>query len=272
MTDISAIKYRLLVDKAQIIIYVTDVSQETHFNTIFEIARNAGWLKDQKVNHIGFGLIVSEGTSKKYRSSAGQSVGLKELLDNCEQKTKDALSIRFKENNDSMDDDKMNDQLKITAKAVSIGSLKYYDLSPQHHKSYPFSYNKMLNLNGSSALYVQYTYARIISIINKSGKNIDTLSIDKFEKYCTKHSESENMILFDISTFDDVLNSMLQNYYIYPLCSYLNFFSQKVNSYYRANIIIGATFEEEKLMMCKLICMVLRLGCDIIGVKLLDKI
>ena len=57
-TDLAAIKHRLLNIKADRLIYVTDLGQREHFEMVFAAARKAGWLKDQKPQHMGFGVVL----------------------------------------------------------------------------------------------------------------------------------------------------------------------------------------------------------------------
>lgn len=84
-TDMAAVKHRLTQEKAEWIIYVTDVGQAVHFEMVFAAARKAGWLPaDEKakprVSHVGFGLVLGE-DGKKFKTRSGDVVRLVELLD-----------------------------------------------------------------------------------------------------------------------------------------------------------------------------------------------
>lgn len=95
-TDLAAIRHRVEVEKADWVIYVTDVGQSEHFEMVFSTARQAGWLpKDAKaspkVSHVGFGLVLGE-DGKRFRTRSGDLVRLVELLD--EAKARCAATIR----------------------------------------------------------------------------------------------------------------------------------------------------------------------------------
>lgn len=100
-TDLAALKHRLEIEKADWIIYVTDVGQSEHFDMVFEAARAAGWLpKDSdltpRVSHVGFGLVLGE-DGKRFRTRSGDLVRLVELLDEAKKRCKDEIEAREKE-------------------------------------------------------------------------------------------------------------------------------------------------------------------------------
>lgn len=78
-TDLAAIQYRLFTEKADRIIYITDLGQKDHFDLIFAGARKIGWLTTQRVEHMGFGCVLGE-DGKKFKTRNGKTVKLLDLL------------------------------------------------------------------------------------------------------------------------------------------------------------------------------------------------
>ncbi|KAL2928995.1 Arginine--tRNA ligase chloroplastic/mitochondrial [Bienertia sinuspersici] len=172
-TDLTALWYRLNEEKAEWIIYVTDVGQREHFEMFFHAAKSAGWLpsddnKYPKVNHVGFGLVLGE-DGKRFRTRSSEVVRLVDLLDEAKNRSKEALIERGK------DKEWSEEQLSQTAEAVGYGAVKYADLKNNRLTNYTFNFDQMLNDKGNTAVYLLYAHARICSIIRKSGKDIEEL-------------------------------------------------------------------------------------------------
>ncbi|KAK6159472.1 hypothetical protein DH2020_006786 [Rehmannia glutinosa] len=147
-TDLAALWYRLNEERAEWIIYVTDVGQREHFEMIFSAAKRAGWLpadrnKYPKASHVGFGLVLGE-DGKRFRTRSKAKEWTAEELDG-------------------------------TAEAVSYGAVKYADLKNNRTTNYTFNFDQMLNDKGNTAVYLQYAHARICSIIKRSVKDVDEL-------------------------------------------------------------------------------------------------
>ncbi|MFZ2148888.1 MAG: arginine--tRNA ligase, partial [Sedimentisphaerales bacterium] len=165
-TDLAALRYRVDELKANAIIYVTDARQKLHFEMLFAVAKMAGWVSDDiELSHVMFGSILGDdGTPLKTR--AGENVKLKELLDEAVERAKAVVE----EKNPELSQDK-KEQI---AKAVGIGAVKYADYSNNRTSDYVFSFDKMLAMDGNTAPYMQYAYARIKSIERKAQtKDVD---------------------------------------------------------------------------------------------------
>jgi len=155
-TDLAALCYRVDKLKADKIIYVTDARQKLHFEMLFATAKMAGWAGDDTdLVHVTFGSVMGEGgTPLKTRS--GENVKLKELLDEAVKRARDVVEQK----NPDLDESKKSQ----IARAVGIGAVKYADYSNNRTSDYIFSFDKMLAMEGNTAPYMQYAYARIKSI------------------------------------------------------------------------------------------------------------
>ncbi|XP_076928679.1 arginine--tRNA ligase, cytoplasmic-like [Bidens hawaiensis] len=168
-TDLAALWYRLNEEKAEWIIYVTDVGQAEHFKKIFAAAKSAGWLPfDEsnypKTSHVGFGLVLGD-DGKRFRTRCTEVVKLVDLLDEAKTRCKAALVERGKAAKWTAE------ELEQTAEAVGYGAVKYADLKNNRSTNYTFNFDQMLNDKGNTAVYLLYAHARICSIIRKSGNS-----------------------------------------------------------------------------------------------------
>ncbi|XP_057803669.1 arginine--tRNA ligase, chloroplastic/mitochondrial-like [Salvia miltiorrhiza] len=142
-TDLAALWYRLNEEKAEWIIYVTDVGQREHFEMLFAAAKRAGWLpadgsKYPKASHVGFGLVLGEDV-KRFRTRSTETVKLVDLLIEAKSRCKTALIERGK------DKEWTEEELDKTAEAVGYGAVKYADLKNNRTTNYTFSFDQMLN-------------------------------------------------------------------------------------------------------------------------------
>ena len=160
-TDLAAIRYRVGELKADKIIYVTDARQGLHFEMVFAVARIAGWVKPEtELVHVTFGSVLGE-DGKPLKTRSGENVKLKELFDEAVERARKVVE----EKNPGLSED----EKKKIANAVGIGAVKYADYTNNRTSDYIFSFDKMLAMEGNTAPYMQYAYARIKSI-NRKGK------------------------------------------------------------------------------------------------------
>ncbi|MEN6309347.1 MAG: arginine--tRNA ligase [Anaerohalosphaeraceae bacterium] len=165
-TDLAAMRFRLRDLHASRIIYVTDARQALHFKMLFAVAKMAGWATDSiKLEHVTFGTMLGA-DGKPFKTRTGGTVKLAELLEEAIQRARDVVEQK----NPELPEEK---KAQI-ASAVGIGAVKYSDYSNNRDSDYIFSFDKMLAMDGNTAPYMQYAYARIKSIERKAqGKDVD---------------------------------------------------------------------------------------------------
>ncbi len=158
-TDLAAIRYRIRDLHANRIIYVVGAEQAQHFDMVFAVARQAGWLTDAvSVEHAVIGLVTGA-DRKRFRSRTGASVKLIDLIDEAIERAEEVIKDRY-------DDPELRKQI---AEVVGIGALKYADLSVARDSGYVLDFDRMLALTGNTGPYLQYATARIRSIFRKAG-------------------------------------------------------------------------------------------------------
>src|SRR5208282_782249 len=158
-TDLATLAHRLETWKPDEIIYVTDGRQQLHFQQLFAAFRKWHGESNTKPAHVWFGSILGE-DGKPFKTRSGETVKLSELLDEAEERAFKVVS----EKNPELPEGARRE----IARSVGIGAVKYADLLPNRQSDYVFSWDKLLALNGNTAPYLQYAYARIQSIFRKS--------------------------------------------------------------------------------------------------------
>jgi arginyl-tRNA synthetase len=265
-TDLAALRYRIQQDEAKRIIYVTDAGQGSHFAQVFQVARRAGWIPDDiELVHVPFGLVLGE-DGKKVSTREGDSVRLKDLLEEASDRFRTYLEAKC-----------IEDQREETAEfkaevsqVVGISAVKYADLSQNRTSNYIFSYDKMLAPLGNTAPYMLYAYARIRSIgrkgqidFNRLGTEAKVLLQDETELNLAKH-------LLQLSeTINTVESDLLPN----RLCQYLFELSQKFNQFYDRCPVLEAeaSVKTSRLLLCDLTARTLKLGLSLLGISVLER-
>uniref|UniRef100_A0A1J3FAE2 arginine--tRNA ligase n=2 Tax=Noccaea caerulescens TaxID=107243 RepID=A0A1J3FAE2_NOCCA len=266
-TDLTALWYRLNEEKAEWIIYVTDVGQQQHFNMFFKAARKAGWLPASdkaypRVDHVGFGLVLGE-DGKRFRTRATDVVRLVDLLDEAKTRSKSALIERGK------DKEWTPEELDQTAEAVGYGAVKYADLKNNRTTNYTFSFDQMLNDKGNTAVYLLYAHARISSIISKSGKDIDELK--KTGKLALDLAE-ERALALHLLQFAETVEEACTNLLPSVLCEYLYTLSDRFTTFYSNCQVNGSPEETSRLLLCEATAIVMRKCFHLLGLTPVYKI
>ena len=156
-TDLATIKYRAETWNPDQILYVVDHRQGDHFKQLFAVARKWGY--DQAdLEHVAFGTILGP-DRRPFKTREGDVVGLESLLDEAVSEARKVVD----ENSPDLDPEAR----ARVAEVVGLGAIKYADLSQNRLSDYVFDWQKMLAMNGNTATYLQYAYARIQSIFRK---------------------------------------------------------------------------------------------------------
>ncbi|KAD0001308.1 hypothetical protein E3N88_08478 [Mikania micrantha] len=266
-TDLAALWYRLNEEKAEWIVYVTDVGQREHFEMFFTAAKLAGWLPTgenqyPKTSHVGFGLVLGD-DGKRFRTRSTEVVKLVDLLDEAKSRCKAALVERGKA------DEWTAEELEQTAEAVGYGAVKYADLKNNRLTNYTFNFDQMLNDKGNTAVYLLYAHARICSIIRKSGKDIEEL---KREGQLLLQKDEERKLGLHLLQFPEIVEEACTNLLPNVLCEYLYDLSEKFTSFYSECQVVGSAEETSRLLLCEATAVVMRKCFHLLGITPVYKI
>ncbi|XP_057853330.2 arginine--tRNA ligase, cytoplasmic isoform X1 [Cryptomeria japonica] len=267
-TDMAALKYRLSEEKAQWIVYVTDVGQSLHFEMVFSAAKRAGWLPINndvsfpKARHVGFGLVLGT-DGKRFRTRSTEVVRLVDLLDEAKHRSKEELIKRGKE------DEWTPEELENAAEAIGYGAVKYADLKNNRLTNYTFNFDQMLDVRGNTAVYLLYAHARICSIIRKSGKDIEELK--KTGSIQLIH-ENERLLGMHLIQFSEIVEDACTELLPNTLCEYLYNLSENFTKFYSTCKVVGSEEETSRLLLCEATAIVIRECFKLLGITPLYKL
>lgn len=265
-TDLAALRHRTQVEKADWIIYVTDMSQRMHFDALFDAGRRAGWLDSPKsvaLDHVGFGLVTGE-DGKRLRTRSGETIRLKDLL----LEAKERCLQQFKQRNTDYE----LDTIERSALDMGIGAVKYADLRNNITTNYAFSFDRMLDLKGNTAVYLQYTYARINSIVQRAREEKIEEVKNSTRTSTSSINPSERALMLHLLRFDDAVDTMIYELMPSKLCDYVYMLCVLFNNFYSESKIFGSEEEDTRLMMCSLALEILRTCFKILGIRTVEKI
>uniref|UniRef100_A0A182R2V1 Probable arginine--tRNA ligase, cytoplasmic n=1 Tax=Anopheles funestus TaxID=62324 RepID=A0A182R2V1_ANOFN len=274
-SDMAAIKQRLHEEKADWLVYVTDAGQATHFQIIFSCAKRANILDESKhrVDHVGFGVVLGE-DGKKFKTRSGDTVKLAELLDEGLKRAMDKLLQ--KERNLVLTED----ELIAAQQSVAYGCIKYADLSHNRNNEYVFSFDKMLEDKGNTAVYLLYAYTRIRSIARNCGGDFAN-NIQKVigSTELKLEHEKEWKLAKVLLRFTDVVLVIMKNLSLHCLCEFVYEVCTTFSEFYDNCYCIEKNKQGEivkvyasRILLCEATSRVLGKCFDILGLKPVHKI
>jgi arginyl-tRNA synthetase len=265
-TDLAAIRYRIQQDKADRLVYTTDVGQSNHFAQVFQVVRRAGWVPDTvELFHAPFGLVLGE-DGKRIKTRSGDTVPLRDLLEEAIARTRADIQQRFETEGRAESDEFVED----AAKTIGIGAVKYADLSQNRTSNYIFSYDKMLALQGNTAPYMLYAYVRVRGISRKGNIDFEHLASDI---PLSLEEDAELVLLKHILQMADVIEQVSQDLMPNRLCQYLFELSQKFNQFYDRCSVLDAPEPQRttRLLLCDTTARTLKLGLSLLGISVLER-
>ncbi len=263
-TDLEAIRFRLKEIGAKRVIYVTDARQTLHFKMLFAVVKMVGWADDSvKLEHVTFGTMLGD-NGKPFKTRSGENVSLKILLDEAVQRAKTVA--------DEKNPDLPEQQKQEIAQAVGIGAVKYADYSNNRDSDYVFSFDKMLAMEGNTAPYMQYAYARIRSIERKAGPNWEEELAGIREINLTDSAEIE--VAKIIIRYDQTIEAAAAGCRPNFLTAYLYDLAQVFSRFYNACPVLqaGPDARPSRLLLCELTARTIEHGlCQLLGINVPDR-
>jgi len=269
-SDMTALRHRLNEEKADWLVYVVDAGQGDHFRTIFRAAESVGWYDPSctRIEHVAFGVVLGE-DKKKFKTRSGDTVRLADLLDEGLARAGDKLKEKGR-------DKELNaDELAAAQQSVAYGCIKYADLSHNRVMDYVFSFDKMLDDKGNTAVYLLYAYTRIRSIQRTSGVSAEDLQTFMNENDVALEHEKEWKLAKCISRFAEVIARATRDLQLHLLCEYLYELSSVLTEFYDACYCIekdretGAVLavHHKRLALLEAVARVFERGFYVLGIK-----
>lgn len=254
-TDLAAVRYRVGTLHADRVLYFVDQRQSQHFAQVFKTAKAAGWTGHTNFEHAGFGTMMGA-DGKPFKTRSGDVVKLADLLDEAEER---ALAV-VKEKNGELPEA----QQKEIARVVGLGAVKYADLSKDRVSDYVFDWDRMLALEGNTAVYLQYVYARVQSIFKKGGISPATLSGEVKLDDATELALGKHIL-----RFGEVLATVERELKPHHLCNYLYELAGKFSTFYNACEVLSSPepVRTSRLMLANTTAKTMKTGLALLGIE-----
>lgn len=260
--DLAAILYRARTYNFDKALYVTSYEQALHFKQVFETAKLLGIDKKYTdgLEHVSFGMVLLP--TGKMSTREGTVVKLEDLLN----ESIDRVRKIIEEKNPDLEDK------EDIAKKVGIGAVIFNDLSNNRIKDEIFDWDTILNFQGETGPYIQYTYVRTKSIIEKAGISLeDVRNCDVLVEHL-QDEDSQNIIKL-IYSFEDILNQVTDKNEPSILSRYLINVAKAYSTFYNNNKVIVDEKEVKnaRLFLTYATGRVLETGASLLGIKMPEK-
>ncbi len=259
-SDLAAVRYRAGVLAADRILYIVDARQSFHLQQVFAVARAAGYAPETTaLEHHAFGAILGA-DNRPFRTRAGGTVRLMDVLDEGVARAFAQVSAK----NPALDEA----ERRQIARVIGIGSVKYMELSFNRTSDYVFDWDKMLALDGNTAPYMLYSYARIQSLFRRADVDESALG-----GAIMVGERAENALAIKLLQFPEVVAAVAHQCYPHLLCNYLYELSDAFMKFYEQCPVLRADEPKRtsRLLLALLTARILRQGLDLLGIETLER-
>ena len=250
--DIAALLFRAREYKFAQCLYVVGGEQSLHFQQLFKVIELMGFDWADRVRHIAFGLIRFK--DAKLSTRKGNVIFLEEVLEKSKQLVRDII----REKNPDLED------ADEVAHQVGVGAVVFNDLKNRRMKDVSFDWNELLNFDGRTGPYLQYTHARICSIFRKHGEPIPSdIAFERLE------TDAERNLVTRIANFPAKIRMAAREYEPSIISEYLLDLAEEFNSYYANNRILidDEALRDARLCLAEAVRTVLQNGLKLLGLE-----
>ncbi len=237
-------------------LYVVATQQNLHFQQLFAILKLMGYGFYDDCKHIPFGMVSLKDQTLSTRK--GQVVFLEDVLNKAVDKTKEIMESR----------DNKIENVEEVAEIVGIGAVKFQELYNNRIKDYVFDWDEVLNFDGETGPYVQYTYARAKSVLRKADFKENTeISFDNIT------SDEEFALVKALGNFKDVVAKAAEKYEPSLITRHLTEIAKNFNKFYNACQINveDEKIKEERLALSYATSIVIKTGLGLLGIKTVEQ-
>lgn len=237
-------------------LYVVATQQNLHFQQLFAILKLMGYDFYDDCKHIPFGMVSLKDQTLSTRK--GQVVFLEDVLNKAVDKTKEIMESR----------DNKIENVEEVAEIVGIGAVKFQELYNNRIKDYVFDWDEVLNFDGETGPYVQYTYARAKSVLRKADfKENKEISFDNIT------SDEEFALVKALGNFKDVVAKAGEKYEPSLITRHLTEIAKNFNKFYNACQINveDEKLKEERLALTYATSIVVKTGLGLLGIKTVEQ-
>ncbi|MDO8624290.1 MAG: arginine--tRNA ligase [bacterium] len=264
--DLATLQFRVDTFNPDTILYIVGSEQELNFRQLFELGKRAEYLPNNiEAKHIGFGMVLREG--KKMSTRKGTLIELEDLISQSIEKSK---AILLQKNPD------INlQELEKISEIVGIGAILYNDLRQSRNKNISFDWDKMLDLENGSAVYLQYSYVRINSILRKLAEVYGEINLESLkDEDISFINKSEFDLAKKLMMFPEIIARAQKTDSPHHICTYLEELALLFNSFYNEVSIVRTEdkkLRDSRLALSKSVALVIKKGLSLLNIKVPEK-
>jgi arginyl-tRNA synthetase len=273
-TDLAAVRFRIRELGARRLIYVTGAPQKLHFAMFFAAAEAAGWLAGGvRLEHVTFGSVLGD-NRKPLKTRSGENVRLNDLLDEAETRAAALLAEKLAAEPPEYRATFTPEEQRAVAQRIGIGSVKYFDLARDRNGDYIFNWDQMLSMQGNTAPYMLYAYARIRSIYRRAAAAFGQPEVYAPGVRPALRHPAERALGLRLVQFREALDAVAAELLPHILCNYVYDLATEFMRFYEACPVVQAADEATRLArmrLCDLTARTLRLGLGLLGIDVTER-
>ncbi|RBM17788.1 arginine--tRNA ligase [Streptomyces sp. PT12] len=258
-TDLATIRHSIKDLRGTRMIYIVDARQSQHFEMVFRTARRAGWLTEDLVAVHAANGTINGPDGRPFKTRAGDTVRLADLLDDALRRAREVVAEK--------DPDLSPDELDDIAHLASVGAVKYAELSTSRTKDYSFDVDRMVNFNGQTGVYLQYTHTRIASILRKAGET--GAGRGRFAPELALEP-AERALALALDEFGATLDAVAETLEPHQLAGYLYALARAFTAFYESCPVLRGDVPDDvranRLAFCELTRATLAQGLHLLGI------
>ncbi|MDR3619208.1 MAG: arginine--tRNA ligase [Paludisphaera borealis] len=261
-TDLATIQYRVKTWNPDQILYVVDHRQGDHFKQLFAVAKTWGYDKVD-LEHVAFGTILGA-DRRPFKTRQGDVVGLESLLEEAVAEARKVV--------DGNSPDLEPEERARVAEVVGLGAVKYADLSQNRISDYVFDWQKMLAMNGNTATYLQYAYARIQSIFRRG--EIRPEDVRQRKPVILLSHAAERGLAVRVLRLPEILELAANELKPNIVTDYLFDLANAFSTFFEECPVLKAESAERRdsrLALCDLTAETLKFGLNLLGIDVVDR-
>lgn len=256
-TDLAAVRHRVGALRADRVLYIVDARQGFHFKQLFALCDAAGFSGEASLEHHPFGVMLAPG-GRPFATRKGNVMRLTDLLNEAVTRARAVVEERSAHLSDAEKD--------RVARIIGIGAVKYADLSKNRTNDYVFDWDAMLSLEGNTAPYLLYAYARIQSLFRRG--EIDPSGLTGAVTIADPH---EHDLALTLARFPETLQLVATSVMPHHLCGYLYDLASNFMRFYEHCPILDGEHRDSRLRLCKSAAEVLDTGLGLLGIETVER-
>ncbi|MBU8883305.1 arginine--tRNA ligase [Kaistella sp. DKR-2] len=257
--DLGTAVQRFKDNDIQKLIYTVGNEQDYHFDVLFKILKKLGYNWAENLFHLSYGMVeLPEGKMKSREGTVVDADDLmQEMVDTAKEKAEELGKL----------ENLSEEEKEKSYETVGLGALKYFMLKVDPKKKMLFNPKESIDFNGNTGPFIQYTYARIQSLLNKA--NYVEKTVSAYEM-----NDSEKDLVMNLSNFKDVVAKAAETLSPALVANYVYELVKSYNSFYQNNYILNQENEDTKnfrLELSSLTGKSIKKGLELLGIGTVDR-